>query len=57
MNAAKDLCNMCIGLGKRDNSPMCLKSGWKACPGRRKQINVVSKVQIMLGSAEKLPSR
>lgn len=47
---------MCIVLGKGGNSLTCLKSGWKDCPGVRKQVNVVPKVQIMLGSAEALPS-
>lgn len=56
MNAAKVLCNICIGLEKSGNSPMCLKSGWEACLGVRKQVNVVPKVQIMSGAAEALPS-
>lgn len=47
---------MCIGLGKGSDSLMCLKSGWKDCPGVRKQVNVVPKIQIMLGSTEALPS-
>lgn len=36
---------MGVGLGKRGNSPTCLKSGWKSCPGTRIQVNVVPKAR------------
>lgn len=38
---------MGVGLEKRGNSPTCLKSGWKSCPGTRIQANVVPKAQTV----------